>query len=165
MARFDDCLTFVLASEGGFVNNPDDPGGATNQGITQKVYDAWRTKRTWPEKDIKAIGQDEVWAIYHENYWVPAGCDSLPAPLDLLHFDSAVNLGVGSAGRMLQTALNFTVVDGVVGPRTLKAANSNDLGTTYGRYCNARIMRYIALSKPEFLKGWLRRVGRLLAAL
>lgn len=170
MARFDDCLKFVLEREGGFVNDPADSGGATNKGVTQRVYDTWRRARAEPERSVRDIEDAEVRAIYHENYWVAASCPELPEPIDLLHFDTAVNLGPGTAARMLQTALNMSIVDGIVGHRTLANARANDALTTCARYSNLRVTRYIVIAagspeKRKFLRGWLRRVGALLQEL
>jgi lysozyme family protein len=170
MARFDDCLVFVLAHEGGYVNDPADPGGATNHGITQATYDAYRTKQGLLPQPVELLEDDEAEGIYRLNYWLAAKCDQLPAPLDLIHFDSAVNVGVATANRMLQTALNMGIVDGVVGQRTLFAANQADPILIGGRYCNLRITRYIVISATtltgkRFLAGWFHRVADLLRAI
>lgn len=170
MSRFDECLTFVLTREGGFVNDPADPGGATNQGVTQAVYDQWRRDRSQAEQSVSSISPSEVAAIYHERYWTPARCAEMPKPIDLFHFDAAVNNGVGTANRMLQTCLNQNIIDGIIGPRTLANLAANDPNVLAGRYANQRITRYIVLSMTnpslkKFLKGWLRRVGALLDAM
>jgi lysozyme family protein len=167
MTRFEECLAHVLQSEGKFVDDPLDPGGATNQGITQKVYDAWRTARSLPERSVADIEDAEVRAIYIERYWAAGRCGELPQPIDLIHFDAAVNHGVGTANRMLQTALGVGIIDGVVGKNTLAAAQTANPRITAGRYCNLRITRYIAIvamhqEQAKFLGGWLHRVGQLL---
>lgn len=163
---FDRAVVFVLKHEGGFVDDPDDPGGATNHGVTQRVYDQWRAARGDPPRSVAVIADDEVWTIYKELYWLPARCGDLPAPLDLVHFDTAVNCGVDAAVRILQTALGV-VVDGAVGPKTIEVAQASDRWRTIGRYVNGRLSRYMMLAQmrppmAKFLHGWLRRVGDLL---
>lgn len=165
MARFDECLGFVLAHEG--IDAPDDADTLPDYGITQTAYDEWRVSRSMQERPIGQIELDEAKAIYHERYWTPGRCAELPQPLDLLHFDTAVNCGLGTANRMLQTCLNMTVIDGIIGQRTLAAVGTNDPIVVAARYCNQRSTRYVvlAMSKPalkKYLRGWLHRVGDLL---
>lgn len=169
MARFNECLDFVLDHEG---RTTAQASGdiETSFGITQPVYDEWRQVRNLPERPVDEGEPAEFESIYFEKYWVPAKCGELPEPLDLLHFDSAVNLGVTTAVRMLQTSLNVGIVDGIIGPRTLLAVKTADVTTTVARYCNLRITRYVVISamKPQlrkFLRGWLHRVGDLLKVL
>ena len=66
-------LPFVLRWEGGFVHHPDDPGGATNQGVTQRVYDAWRAGEGLGQRSVRLIDDDEVRAIYETGYWLHEG--------------------------------------------------------------------------------------------
>jgi len=169
MPRFDECLSFVLDHEGrtssevlGDVN--------TSFGITQPTYDAYRLAKGLPKQDVDIGDEKEFREIYETAYWTASRADQLPEPLDLLHFDSSVNLGVPTANRMLQTALNMGIIDGVVGSRTLNAAKAADVLVTFARYCNLRVTRYIVISasKPQLRKavrGWLHRVGDLLKAL
>ena len=103
--RFDVSLPFILRWEGGFIDHPADPGGATNKGVTQKVYDAWRARQGQPPRSVRLIEDAEMHAIYESNYWVPPRCDLLSGPLDLVQFDTAVNMGPGRAVRFLQSAL------------------------------------------------------------
>ena len=96
-AAFEAALPFVLRWEGGFVDHPNDPGGRTNKGVTQKVYDAWRRRQGLPQRDVKMIEHNEVLAIYEGGYWIPPRCDLLERQLDLVQFDTAVNMGIGRA--------------------------------------------------------------------
>lgn len=167
MSRFDDCLRFVLTEEGGFSDDPADPGGATNRGITQKTYDTWRTVQGLPVVEVKSISEAEVATIYKEQYWDAARCGQLPAPLDLLQFDTAVQSGVATAGRFLQAAVGMTVVDGVVGKATLAAVAQADPIAAAMQYAVRRLIRYAALMRgPEakFGKGWIHRIGALCSA-
>jgi lysozyme family protein len=158
-------LQFVLRWEGGFVDHPNDPGGRTNKGVTQKVYDAWRGRQSLPKQDVKVITDAEVHAIYQGEYWLPARCDRLDSPLDVVQFDTAVNMGVGRAVRFLQGALGCGV-DGNFGPGTAQAVADCDLGATVAAYCQRRedFYRTLAKNNPKlgvFLKGWLNRLNAL----
>ena len=117
---FEPALAFVLRWEGGLVDNPADPGGRTNKGITQKVYDAWRQQQGEPPRDVQQIEDSEVSTIYQAQYWTPASCESLAAPLALAEFDTAVNMGVGRAIRFLQTAVKCTADGSFDCPRSTR---------------------------------------------
>jgi lysozyme family protein len=158
-------LPFVLRWEGGFVDHPDDPGGATNKGVTQRVYDAWRQRQGLARRSVAELADAEMEAIYEEGYWTPPGCDLLRRRLDLVQFDTAVNMGVGRAVRMLQGTLGCAV-DGDFGPITRQAAEACDLGNALPAYCAAREAYYRRLAelRPRlrvFLKGWLNRLNAL----
>lgn len=111
---WDKSIEFVLKMEGGSSpeNVPDDSGGWTKFGISQKAY---------PMLDIKNLTLDEARAIYMKDYWVPCGGDDLPWPLSISTFDCAVNMGVKTSIRMLQMALEVDV-DGIIGEKTITAA-------------------------------------------
>lgn len=160
-------LPFILRWEGGYVDHPADPGGRTNKGVTQSVYDRWRTQQGLPSRHVKLIEDAEVETLYETGYWLPPGCDLLRRQLDLVQFDTAVNMGVGRAVRFLQAAVGCDV-DGAFGPRTAKEAAECDLGATIEAYCDARLAYYrrLAERRPElgvFLKGWTNRVDALKA--
>lgn len=164
-AAFASALPFVLRWEGGFVNHPHDPGGRTNKGVTQKVYDHWRARRGLPKAHVKSIDDAEVHAIYEADYWLPPRCDLLTDPLSLVQFDTAVNMGPGRAVRFLQTAVGCGV-DGDFGPGTLSAVQRCDPGDAVTDYCDVReaFYRRLAANRPElrvFLKGWLNRLNAL----
>lgn len=158
-------LKFVLRWEGGFVDHPNDPGGRTNKGVTQKVYDAWRRRQGLAGQDVKHISDGEVHAIYAGDYWLPPRCDRLLTPLDLVQFDTAVNMGVGRAVRFLQSSAG-TSVDGDFGPGTERAVAACDQGTLVADYCGRREAYYRGLVVKNarlavFLKGWLNRLNSL----
>lgn len=88
MSDFDRALDFTLKAEGMYVNDPRDPGGETNFGISKRAY---------PQLDIKNLTREQAADIYRRDYWQRAGCDSLPWPLSACVFDAAVNCGVGRA--------------------------------------------------------------------
>lgn len=103
--NFAACLNFTLESEGGFADNPHDPGAATNKGVTQATYTAYRTRCNQPYRNVRFIAPFEVNAIYLDQYWTPIGGDALPKGVDLIAFDCAVNSGVSRArGWLNQTA-------------------------------------------------------------
>lgn len=160
-------LPFILQWEGGFVDDPDDPGGRTNKGITQKTYNGWREKHDLPPADVKDISDREVDEIYAEFYWVPPHCPELVRSLDLIQFDTAANMGVRRAIKVLQEALHCEP-DGDFGPITAEAAERCDPFTTMLTYCDIRegFYRRLAERKPKlkkFLKGWLNRLNALRA--
>lgn len=166
MTRLHECLKFTLRWEGGFVNDPDDPGGATNKGVTQVVYDAWRTAQHLPRQSVQALTAKEAEAIYENRYWKLCRCDSLPAPVDLVVFDSAVNCGPGRACRWLQHALGV-LEDGNVGPKTLAAAREFGPPLELARKVSAiraAYYRELVAKNPrlkKFLNGWTNRLGDL----
>jgi len=165
-AAFIHSLPFILLWEGGYVNHPADPGGATNRGVTQKVYDEWRRKQNLATQDVRELSDQEMQAIYETNYWRPARCDDLQRKLDLAQFDTAVNMGTGRAVRFLQATLGCPV-DGGFGATTLKAAREcSDLGTALIDYCNQRQAFYDRLvvknaNLAVFQKGWHNRLKAL----
>ena len=169
MANFNDALKMVLKSEGGFVNDPNDHGGATNMGVTQVNYDSYRRSKNLQGQFVKNITMDEVSDIYLHNYWLASKCDKLPIQLAFAVFDTAVNSGVGRAAKFLQKIVGATE-DGIVGPNTL--ASVNDLCKKQGvlkvatDYINARELFLEGIVKNEpsqskFLKGWINRTESL----
>jgi lysozyme family protein len=168
-SRFDKALAFVLDHEGRTSAEPSgDPD--TNWGITQRVYDAFRSDRGLPTRPVDSATQDEIRTIYWERFWLGGRCDRLPEPVDLIHFDSRVNLGEGTANRMLQTAVGSILVDGMIGSKTLAAVREQDPIVLGARYCSMRLMRYVTLARSDdrlrqFLRGWARRVAHLLEQL
>ena len=96
MSDFDKAFEHVLGIEGGYVNDPKDPGGETKYGLC---------KRSYPTVDIKALTIEQAKAIYKRDYWDKVKGDDLPFPLNLFMFDAAVNQGVDPAIKMLQAAL------------------------------------------------------------
>ena len=164
-SAFNDALAFVLQWEGGFVDDPDDPGGRTNKGITQKTYNRWRQKHGLEQSDVLYIDPKEVDRIYAEGYWVPPRCPELARHLDLIQFDTAVNMGVRRAVMILQQGLGCKA-DGQFGPITAKAAHHCDPDATMKAYCDIRegFYRRLVGRKPrlkKFLRGWLNRLNAL----
>jgi lysozyme family protein len=96
---YNDALAFVLRWEGGFVDDPADHGGRTMKGVTQNVYNAWRASQGKPPGDVKNIADDEVAAIYQNDYWRKALCNVLQSNIDLVQFDTAFALWNRRRGR------------------------------------------------------------------
>ena len=152
------CLNAVLVFEGGFVNHPKDPGGRTNKGITQYVYNSWRKSKGLPTRDVKDIPMSEVTLIYKANYWDMIKGDELPSGLDLALFDFAVNSGVYRAIRFIQGIVGVRP-DGVMGPITLKAIKESDKDLVLA-ICNERMKFLKGLSTWHYFgKGWTNRVA------
>lgn len=151
-------LKHVLVHEGGFVNHPKDPGGATNRGVTQRVYDAYRDRQGQSRRSVRAITAEEVADIYKRQYWDAIRGDDLPSGLDYAVFDYAVNSGPRRAAQDLQRELGVAV-DGVIGNVTLAGVAKADVYDLIDRLC-ARRMRFLKGLKHwrTFGKGWTRRV-------
>lgn len=167
---FEHALAHVLAMEGGWSNDPADPGGATNFGITIADYARFRgvtltdAVRAELEADLKSIRREMVQTIYHSRYWLPARCPDIPAGPALMHFDAAVNHGIGRAARLLQEAAG-SQVDGEIGPATLSAVWAADQPKLVECYADLRRLAYRRLPIfARFGRGWLARVDATLAA-
>lgn len=162
--NFPTCLTHTLAHEGGFVDHPRDPGGATNFGITQKTYDAFRRRNRVVQRTVRAINEKEYTAIYREDYWSPIKGDKLPAGIDYVTFDAAVNSGVTRGAKWTQKALGVKV-DGHIGAQSVSAALAIE---NAGREYVCEVIKSACAYRMGFLKGlshwstfgrgWTRRV-------
>lgn len=154
-------LPRVLAHEGGYVNDPHDPGGATNRGITFRVYDAYRTRKGLPTRDVREIRPGEVSEIYRLQYWDVVKGDELPPGLDYVLFDGAVNSGPAQSVKWLQRALGNVVVDGQLGQATLAAVMAHGRpADLVDAVCDRRLGFLRALKTwPRFGKGWTARVA------
>lgn len=156
-------IDMVLAHEGGYVDDPKDPGGATNMGITQDTLERVRgeVRASLPEH-VKQLTKPQARAIYRHDYWTPVAGNDLPGGLDLALFDMAVNQGVDDAVKALQQAAG-SKVDGIMGPNTLAAVEECERGHLYIDFHARRVLDY-ALLKDGLIKrygyGWFRRVFR-----
>ena len=156
LENFVTSLETVLKHEGGYVDHPKDPGGRTNMGITQAVYEKY-LNRTVTEEEMKNIKIGDVRIIYKENYWDKVKGDDLPSGVDFCVFDWAVNSGVSRASKALQKIIGAKA-DGVIGPNTLKAVESADSEIIIQQLTEAREDFYKRLSTFDtFGKGWLSR--------
>ncbi len=163
-SMFDVALAHVLEMEGGFSDDPHDPAGPTNKGITLSVYTRWIGEKIEPANrsrlvsQLKRIPDAMVREIYNTRYWIPAECERMHPAIALLHFDAAVNHGVGAAARFLQEAVGADV-DGEIGSQTRARIATKPLEETLVAYAEIRRERYRKLDHYwRFGRGWLRRV-------
>ena len=144
----------VIDREGGYVNDPDDPGGETKYGISKKAY---------PNVEIENLTVDDAVELYKNDYWLPAKIERLPDKLQGQYFDMVVNQGIAKSAKILQRACNGKnkdkiKVDGKVGPNTIKAT----VKLEPDRLRAYRIMEYarLAMTLPKLDKyyyGWVKR--------
>jgi lysozyme family protein len=148
----------MLASEGGYVNHPSDPGGMTNLGVTKRVWEEW-VGRESNEKEMRSLTPEMVAPLYKRKFWDACKCDELPTGVDYLVFDFAVNAGPGRSAKILQTAIGVTP-DGGIGPITLAAVKAQDPVELIEKFSQAKEDFYRSLNTFEtFGKGWLNRVA------
>ena len=150
-------LKAVLVHEGGYVNNPKDPGGMTNLGCTKTVWEE-HCGHPVDEKRMRALTPVDVAPLYKTKYWDKICGDDLPIGVDYVVFDAAINSGPGRAAKWLQFCVGATV-DGAIGRGTLQAVSSKDEKQLINDYCAHRLEYLKALPTwGTFGKGWERRV-------
>ena len=155
--NWETALKHILKWEGGYVNHPSDPGGRTNLGVTQRVWEEW-TGKPATEADMRGLTVEMVTPLYKKRFWDAVRGDDLPSGVDLCVFDCAVNAGVGRASRFLQQAVGV-VADGAIGPKTLEAVTKMAADEIVERFCDLREAHYKSLSTfATFGKGWMRRL-------
>ena len=156
-ANFFKSLEIVLKHEGGFVDHPEDPGGATNKGITHKTYSDFLGRPLEDVSELKNIPDEHVQQIYKDGYWNRVKADQLPSGVDFCTFDWAVNSGPGRAAKALQKAVMVTQ-DGAIGPMTLAAVEEELPEEIIEKITKEREEFYRSLRTFDtFGKGWLRR--------
>src|SRR5262249_55945100 len=168
MASFDLFLPILLRFEGGFVDDPDDPGGETNKGVTMTTFrqcshDLLGIEPT--SENLKSLTDAQAGIIYRNLYWNKMSGDAIHLQ-DLANIvcDFYVNSGT-NATILLQRVLNrmgaHVAEDGSIGPASIIALNALNQADVYRQYKQGRIDFYQQLGKrfPKFLKGWLNRVN------
>lgn len=154
--NFRHCLELLLEHEGGFVNHPRDPGGATNLGVTKRVYEEF-VGRDVDIQEMRELTPDDVGPIYKTMYWDRIKGDELPSGVDWCVFDWAVNSGPGRAAKALQTFIGATA-DGAIGPQTLQTLAAFDSAEVIEAMHATRQSFYESLETFDtFGKGWTRR--------
>ena len=156
--NFDKCFALIIGNEGGFVDNPKDPGGMTNLGVTRRNWEIY-LNRDVTETEMRGLTPEIVKPFYKSLYWDKIKGDQLPAGVDYAAFDLAVNSGVGRAARYLQQIAG-TLSDGVIGPKSIEAIKSCDPKQAIEAICDMRLDFLKRL--PTFVtfgKGWNRRVA------
>lgn len=174
---FEAGLKFVFQAEGGYSNTPGDHGGATNFGVTQRVYDSWHDEKGMPHADVAGITEAEASQIYKDLYWDEIHLDELVEhcgeKLAICVFDTGVNTGPGRAVKILQGVVCRDNVDGLMGPTTWSMARKAqviDGKNLVDLYLIERVNYYNRLadqnkSQQKFLAGWMNRVKNLRAYL
>ena len=156
-SNFQECLDLVLKSEGGWVNNPADPGGETNLGVTKRVWEEYVGHAV---KTMKNLTKDDVAPMYELKYWRPCYCEVLPRGLDFVIFSMGVNAGPGRSVKLLQQSIGC-VPDGVIGPRTRELISASNSANLIAKFSETRREYYKSLKTfPIFGKGWIARVDR-----
>lgn len=149
---FETAFRFTLGHEGGYVNDPRDPGGETNWGIS---------KRSYPHLDIKFLTLDEAQAIYLRDYWQAASCERMPPKIAIAVFDAAVHHGPKTAVKLLQRALKVAD-DGEYGRITHGTLQSRDTNETLDLLLAQRAVYLTTCPAwPTYKVGWLKRLFNL----
>lgn len=161
-------FNLMLASEGlgvrkdnpwGFVNDPNDPGGMTQLGVTKRAWEEW-VGHNVTEKDMRALRPETVKPFYRAKYWDKVKGDQLPAGIDYATFDMAVNSGVSRAIKYLQQIAGVPA-DGILGSKSLDAIQSCDPQQTVNALCDMRIEFLKRLPTwGRFGAGWSNRVAK-----
>jgi len=153
--EFKDAVKIVLKHEGGYVDDPVDPGGETNMGISKKAY---------PFLDIKNLTIKQASDIYFKDYWLKAKVSKVPGELSMIYFDMVVKMGRSRAVKILQEAITAkgvkTTVDGGIGPQTISNALKSGLEPERLRSYRVKYYADLVNRKPKLGKywyGWYRR--------
>jgi lysozyme family protein len=155
--NFARALSLVLKSEGGWSDNPADPGGATMKGVTLANFRRY-VKADASKTDLKNITDDQVATVYRRFYWDAVAGAQLPDGVDYAVFDFAVNSGPGRAAKYLQAVVGVAQ-DGKIGPATLAAVQAKPSGAIIDTLCDNRLAFLKRLDTwPTFGKGWQTRV-------
>lgn len=161
--NFQTTTGWLLVHEGGYVNHPADPGGATNRGVTQAVYDGYRRRKGLRTQSVRNITEQEVYDIYRTQYWDKVWGDELPNGLDYAVYDFAVNSGPRRAIQFLQRIIGVEA-DGVMGNVTIGKirelqAEGGEIGEIIEQLCTNRWNWMKTLRTfSTFGRGWTRRV-------
>ena len=170
---FNTYIDYVFSHEKGYVDDPLDPGGATNLGITHETLGRWRgLKKKWrtlPKSEVENLTKEEAAEIYRAKYWDSCRCSDLPRGLDYAVFDYAINSGPSQAAKDLQREVG-AVADGIVGGMTLKAVNEALNSRDVTQIIEKLLMRRLRLMRrakhrvtgaslwERYGRGWSRRV-------
>jgi lysozyme family protein len=156
--NWDKSFDMVLVHEGGYVNDPRDPGGRTNMGVTQRAWESY-LNRSVTETEMRGLTRDEIKPFYKAMYWDKLKGDQLPAGVDYAAYDLAVNSGVGRAAKYLQEIAGV-VADGAIGPKSLEAIAACNPEQMVDALCDMRLEFLQRLPTfGAFGKGWSRRVA------
>lgn len=156
--KFKAALKFVLASEGGNDDDPNDEGGRTGQGIIQSEFNRWLASKGKSPRDVWTMTPAERDAIYFDFYWAPLLCEDVPLPMAYMLFDTGVHQGINFAPKAFQQGVGV-LADGAIGPVTKAAAKAQDPLVAWSRLRAARWARMqTRKSFEDFKKGWKKRL-------
>lgn len=158
----DQIIAFVILIEGGYVNDPDDTGGATKYGVTQRYLDSRRNHFDGMPASVADLTTDQAATLYATDQWLEVHADELPPPLQLMALDCAVNQGGPEACILMQGCVGAKQ-DGNIGPVTLAAIHAADPMKLLMRFAVARDLRYAA-GNAKYVRGWIRRLVRVYTA-
>jgi lysozyme family protein len=168
--QFTKIVKRTLQWEGGFVDSPNDPGGRTNKGITQKEYDSYRTRKGFPTADVLNIADDEVNDIYYNDYFLLVFGNLFESDIRVQWkvFDIGVNMGVNRSLKFVQSIIGSTP-DGQFGPKSQSALAEYQMHIYWRDSMMLRLVTFqtrryhdLVIANPKltvFLKGWLRRAS------
>lgn len=165
LGNFDRCLDNVLEKEGGWSDDPRDPGGATMRGVIQRTYSAWLRLHGLAQTSVRGITEGQLRDIYKTQFWDHVKGDSLPLGVDNCVFDECVNSGAAQAVKDLQQALlrlgfYSGKIDGVVGVQTLAGCKGAEAETLINTICALRLSFLHRLKTfITFGRGWASRVA------
>lgn len=150
--NFDDAFTLLIGNEGGYVNNPADPGGETMWGVTARVARKWGYKGAMKDLPLSSAKQ-----IAKTEYWDPYQCDQLPPEIAFQVFDTAYN--GGHAAQWLQKAVGVDP-DGSIGAKTIAAVRATEQHVVIMRFDAYRLQYLAGLRNPTFASGWMNRIAK-----
>ena len=172
MADFNQAFQLVLANEGGYVNDPDDPGGETYKGVARKIFSKWdgwikidllKRQSGFPgnfDKDVEL--QQDVEEFYRVNFWNKVkGDDIINQKVAESIFDFGVNAGVGTSASLAQLVVE-AVTDGVIGQESITRINAFNSNHFLAAFTVAKIARYVNIVKKrptsrKYFYGWVLR--------
>ena len=155
--NWDKCFDLVIVNEGGYVDNPADPGGATNLGCTKAVWQEYVGYEV-TKQDIKELTKEDVKPLYKKRYWDAIHGDALPSGLDYCIFDAAINSGVSRSSKWIQEIVGVPA-DGAIGNNTMAAITQINPVTMINEFSEKRLAFLQSLKTwPMFGKGWGKRV-------
>lgn len=158
---FAEAMAFTLQHERGWwPGGPSDPN-PTLDGVTQRVYTAYRAAQGMPAQSVQSMTDAEREAIYR-TYWQDSRAADLPPKAGIAHFCFSFNAGITTGTKRLQRALGGLTVDGVWGPKTAAAALTAPDGTLLSALCLEHLDHYATIAKRPALRpnllGWINRV-------
>jgi lysozyme family protein len=151
ITNFDDAFSAICKPEGGFVDNPADPGGATMYGITESV-----ARACGYQGDMRSLPLDSAKAMAKKMYWDRCQCDQFDPRIGYLVFDAAFN--GGHPAQWLQSAAGVTT-DGAIGAQTIAAVRAIEPWKIMARFNAAHADYYAGLKNYTFINGWVERIA------